>query len=49
MELNYIRCGDYYIPELKLPEEKRPIGSLPYVPATAGLLLASEVIKDLIE
>ena len=26
MELNYIRCGDYYIPELKLPEEKRPIG-----------------------
>ena len=26
MELNHIRCGDYYIPELKLPEEKRPIG-----------------------
>ena len=26
MNLNYIRCGDYYIPELKLPEEKRPIG-----------------------
>ena len=26
MELNYIRCGDYYIPELKSPEEKRPIG-----------------------
>ena len=26
MEVNYIRCGDYYIPELKLPEEKRPIG-----------------------
>ena len=26
MELNYIRCGDYYIPELKLSEEKRPIG-----------------------
>ena len=26
MELNYIRCGDYYIPELKLLEEKRPIG-----------------------
>lgn len=26
MELNYIRCGDYYIPDLKLPEEKRPIG-----------------------
>ena len=26
MELNYIRCGDYYIPELKLPEEKRPVG-----------------------
>ena len=26
MELNYICCGDYYIPELKLPEEKRPVG-----------------------
>lgn len=26
MELNYIRCGDYFIPDLKLPEEKRPIG-----------------------
>ena len=26
MELNYIRCGDYYIPELKLLEEKRPVG-----------------------
>ena len=26
MELNYILCGDYYIPELKLSEEKRPIG-----------------------
>ena len=26
MELNYIRCGDYYIPELKLPGEKRHIG-----------------------
>ena len=26
MELNYIRCGDYYIPDLKLPEGKRPIG-----------------------
>ena len=26
MELNYIRCGDYYIPDLKLPEEKRSIG-----------------------
>ena len=26
MELNYIRCGDYYIPDLKLSEEKRPIG-----------------------
>lgn len=26
MELEYIRCGDYYIPNLKLPEEKRPIG-----------------------
>jgi len=26
MELNYIRCSDYYIPDLKLSEEKRPIG-----------------------
>lgn len=26
MKLEYIRCGDYYIPDLKLPEETRPIG-----------------------
>ena len=26
MKINYIRSGDYYIPDLKLPEEKRPIG-----------------------
>ena len=26
MEINYIRSGDYYIPDLKLPEETRPIG-----------------------
>lgn len=26
MEIQYIRSGDYYIPDLKLPEEKRPIG-----------------------
>lgn len=26
MEIQYIRCGDYYIPDLKLPEEERPIG-----------------------
>lgn len=26
MEIQYIRCRDYYIPDLKLPEEKRPIG-----------------------
>ena len=25
-ELNYIRCGDYYIPGIHLPEENRPIG-----------------------
>ena len=25
-ELNYIRCGDYYIPDIRLPEENRPIG-----------------------
>ena len=26
MNIEYIRCGDYYIPDLKLPEENRPIG-----------------------
>ena len=25
-ELSYIRCGDYYIPDIRLPEENRPIG-----------------------
>ncbi len=25
-ELNYIRCGDYHIPDIRLPEEIRPIG-----------------------
>ena len=25
-ELTYIRCGDYYIPNIRLPEENRPIG-----------------------
>ena len=25
-ELNYIRCGDYYIPDIRLPEENKPIG-----------------------
>ena len=25
-ELTYIRCGDYYIPDICLPEENRPIG-----------------------
>ena len=25
-ELNYIRCGDYYIPYIRLSEENRPIG-----------------------
>ena len=25
-ELNYIRCGDYYFPDIHLPEENRPIG-----------------------
>ncbi len=24
-ELNYIHCGDYYIPDIRLPEESRPI------------------------
>ena len=26
MEIQYIRVGDYYIPDLMLPEEARPIG-----------------------
>lgn len=26
MKINYIRAGDYYVPDLKLPEENRPIG-----------------------
>ena len=26
MKLEYIKCGDYYIPDLTLPEEPRPIG-----------------------
>ena len=25
MNIEYIRCGDDYIPNLKLPEENRPI------------------------
>ena len=25
-ELNYIRCSDYYIPDIRLPEENRPVG-----------------------
>ena len=25
-ELNYICCGDYYIPDIRLPEESRSIG-----------------------
>lgn len=26
MEIQYIRAGDYYIPDLTLPEEPRPMG-----------------------
>ena len=26
MNINYIHSGDYFIPDLKLPEETRPIG-----------------------
>ena len=26
MKIHYIRVGDYYIPDLTLPEESRPIG-----------------------
>lgn len=26
MEIAYVKCGDYYIPDLTLPEERRPIG-----------------------
>lgn len=29
-ELNYSRCGDYYIPDIRLPEETRPIGRWAY-------------------
>lgn len=25
-KLNYIRCDDYYIPDIRLQEENRPIG-----------------------
>ena len=25
-KLNYIRCGDYYIPDIRLPEENRSVG-----------------------
>lgn len=28
-ELNYIRCGDYYIPDIRLPEENRPMDMQP--------------------
>ena len=24
-EMNYIRFGDYYIPDIRLPDENRPI------------------------
>lgn len=30
-ELNYIRCGDYYIPDIRLPKETRPIDTKPTV------------------
>ena len=26
MEIQYIRVGDYFIPDLELPQESRPIG-----------------------
>ena len=26
MEIAYIKCGDYYIPDLTLPEKPRPMG-----------------------
>ena len=25
-ELNFIRCSDYYVPDIRLPEENWPIG-----------------------
>ena len=31
MNIEYIRNGDYYIPDLKLPEETRPIGKWGYM------------------
>ena len=27
-ELNYIRCGDYYIPDIRLPEKKQTYWSV---------------------
>ena len=35
-ELNYIRCGDYYIPDIRLPEETRPIGAVIYLSRLLG-------------
>lgn len=26
--IDYVLVGDYYIPDLKLPEEKRPVGKM---------------------
>lgn len=31
-KLTYIRCGDYYIPDIRLPEKNRPIGRLGLIP-----------------
>jgi len=42
------RAQESALPEIPvLPGEKRPLGSSPFVPAVAGLLLASAVIRDL--
>ena len=32
--LDYVLVGDYYVPDLKLPEEHRPIGTVSYTHLT---------------
>ena len=40
--MDYVLVGDYYVPDLKLPEEHRPIGSL----GTAAPVLSETVSPD---
>ncbi len=37
--IDYILVGDYYIPDLKLPEEHRPYSGTPSRKSEKGLLL----------